>query len=64
MDVDAEWKCVELLIISIFQCNTSAVFVLPESKLIVIPTDHMDIFVYSKDLTSLGMDRWGGANGI
>ena len=50
VNIDAEWHCIELLIKAIFQCNTSAIFVLPKSKCIFAPTDHMDIFVYCQDM--------------
>ena len=46
VDVDLEWQCVELLMKSVFQCNTSVIFVLPKSQVVAIPTDHMDIFIY------------------
>lgn len=41
-----EWQCVELLLKSVFQCNTSVIFVLPKSQVVAIPTDHMDVFMY------------------
>lgn len=46
VDVDVEWQCVELLLKSVFQYNTSVIFVLPKSQVVAIPTDHMDIFMY------------------
>jgi len=51
VNIESEWYCIELLIKAIFQCNTSAIFILPKSKCIFAPTDHMDIFVYCKNIT-------------
>lgn len=51
VNIDSEWYCIELLIKAIFQCNTSAIFILPKSKCVFAPTDHMDIFLYCKNIT-------------
>lgn len=49
IDIASEWEIIRRLSISVFQCNTSALFVLPESGLVLIPTDHMDLFVFCRN---------------
>lgn len=53
LEPGTEWKEIQLLVKSVFQCNTNAIFILPESKAVLIPTDHMDLFVYCERIETM-----------
>lgn len=53
LEIGTEWEVIRLLVKSVFQCNTNAIFLLPKSKIVLIPSDHMDMFVYCSDMETV-----------